>query len=86
MVMGFDVSLNALKDGSSKCILVASDTSPKTVKELNYQIDKHGITGVKVLQMPITMDVVNHSINAYAGIIAICDKGFSKSFEKLIES
>lgn len=84
MVTGFDVSLKALKEGSSRCILIASNTSPKTVKELKFQISKSNILNVDLLLMPITIEDVDNSINVYAGIIAICDDGFSKAFKKLI--
>lgn len=84
MVTGFDVSLNAIKDGSSRCILIASNTSPKTVKELKFQISRNNLSNVELLQMPITMEDVDKAINVYAGVIAICDDGFSKTFKKLI--
>lgn len=83
---GFDVSINALKDGSSKCILIASNTSPKTVKDLLFQIEKNSISGVKTLTMPLTIQEVDNYVGVYAGIIAICDDGFSKAFEKLLLS
>ena len=84
MVTGFDVSLNALKDGCSKCILIASNTSPKTIKELKFQIEKNKISNVKILNMSMTIEEVDCYIGVYAGIIAICDSGFAKSFEKLL--
>lgn len=85
MVMGFDVSINAIRDGLCKYILIASDTSPKTVKELNYQISK-GNYKVKILEIPLTMEEIDSYINQYVGIIAICDDGFGKAFEKLLNS
>lgn len=84
MTTGFDVSLNAIKDGLSKCILIASNTSPKTVKELNFQLQKNGFSDIKILNLPITIEQIDTYIGVYAGVMAICDVGFSKSFEKLI--
>lgn len=84
LVTGFDVSLNAVQNGLSRCILIASNTSPKTLKEVNYYLKKENlIDTVKVLNIPLTIQDVSHYINVNAGVIAICDSGFSKSFEKL---
>lgn len=85
MVMGFDVSINAIRDGLCKHILIASNTSQKTVKELNYQISKANYR-VQILKVPLSMEEIYSYINQYVGIIAICDDGFGKAFEKLINS
>ena len=85
LVTGFDVSLEAVINGSSKCLLIASNTSPKTVKEVKYQLKDKGLeNSVVVLNMPLTIQDVANYINVSAGIIAICDTGFSTSFEKLL--
>ena len=84
LVTGFDVSIDAVRNRTSKYILVASDTSPKTIKELNYLLNKENFTDtVKVLNISLSIEDVYRSINVSAGIIAICDDGFGKSFEKL---
>jgi ribosomal protein L30E len=85
LVTGFDVSLEAVIDGKSKCLLIASNTSPKTIKEINYRISSEGLEGmVEVLTMPLTIQDVAMCINVNAGVIAICDSGFSKAFKKLL--
>jgi ribosomal protein L30E len=85
LVTGFDISIEAVMDGKSKCLLIASNTSPKTLKEVNYRISSEGLEGmVEVLSMPLTIDDVAKYINVSAGVIAICDSGFSKAFKKLL--
>lgn len=85
LVTGFDISLDAVKNGTSKCILIASNTSAKTIKEVHYRIKKEGLeSSVKVLNIPLTIEDIAWYINNNAGVIAICDDGFSKSFEKLL--
>lgn len=84
LVTGFDVSIDAIKDGTSKYVLVAVDISPKTLKELNFLLTKNGLdTTIKVLKTSLTMEDIYNCISVKAGIIAICDDGFGKSFEKL---
>jgi hypothetical protein len=39
---------------------------------------------VEVLTMPLTIQDVAMCINVNAGVIAICDSGFSKAFKKLL--
>lgn len=85
LTVGFDVSLDAVRSGTSRCLLVASNTSPKTVKELHYRISREGLEGkVKVLTMPLTIEDVAWYISYNAGVLAVCDDGFSRSFEKLL--
>lgn len=85
LVTGFDISLDAVINGNSRCLLIASNTSPKTIKEVNYRLKNEGLEKkVKVLTMPLSIEDVAWHINVNAGVIAICDSGFSKSFEKLL--
>jgi ribosomal protein L7Ae-like RNA K-turn-binding protein len=85
LVTGFDISLENVVARKSSYVLLASDISPKTVKELNYQLNSEGLESkVKVLSLPLTMEDVAKYINVRAGVIAICDNGFGKSFEKLL--
>lgn len=84
LVTGFDVSIDAVRSKEAKYILTASNVSVKTLKELNYLLNKENFSNkVKVLSMPLTIDDVYRCINVNAGIIAICDDGFGKSFERL---
>jgi ribosomal protein L7Ae-like RNA K-turn-binding protein len=85
LVTGFDISLENVIARKSSYILLASDVSPKTTKEVHYQLNNEGLESkVSVLTLPLTMEDVANYIGIRAGVIAICDKGFGKSFEKLL--
>lgn len=82
--MGFDVCLSAVIRGDSKCVLLASDISPNTIKRFKSKLQSRGLEGdIDLLTMPLSIGEVYQYIGVNAGIIAICDKGFSKSIRKL---
>jgi ribosomal protein L30E len=84
--MGFDVALEAIVGGSARHVLVASNVSPKTLKEVHYRLQSEGLDGkVKVLTLPLTIQEVGSYINVSAGVIAVCDGGFGKAFERLLQ-
>ena len=84
LVGGFDVTLEAIVKHKSKCILVASNTSEKTIKELKYRVDSQNVQGVDFLSIPLTISDVDQYIGLNVGVIATCDDGFAKAFKKLV--
>ena len=78
--MGFDQAKDALADGKAKVVLLSADVSAKTEKEVNFFAAK---TSVKVIKTNITMDEFAVGIGKKAGVITICDDGFSKKAVQL---
>ena len=74
LLLGFDVVKQAAEDQSARLILLASDISPKTEKEVAFIAQK---TGVRVAKMPHTMDEVWMSVNKRAGVLAVTEQGFA---------
>lgn len=77
LVMGFDSVKEELIKGRAECILTASDTSPKTLKEVEFLCTKRGR---EVYKTDLTIAEISHLIGKNAAVIAVCDKGFAKRF------
>ena len=82
MAMGFDMSKEAAEKGKAELILLASDISAKTEKEVRFFSEKNS---VKTVKTDFTIDDYFHGIGKKVGIIAVCDKGFAESAESLID-
>ena len=81
MAMGFDMSKEAAEKGKAELIVLASDISPKTEKEVRFFSEKHS---VKTVKTNLTIDEFFHGIGKKVGIIAICDKGFAQKAQSLV--
>ncbi|MGN0604065.1 MAG: L7Ae/L30e/S12e/Gadd45 family ribosomal protein [Oscillospiraceae bacterium] len=81
MAMGFDMSKEAAEKGRAELIILASDISPKTEKEVRFFSDKHS---VKTVKTNFTIDDFFHGIGKKVGIITVCDKGFAQKAQSLI--
>ena len=75
LVMGFDPMKDALAEGKACAVIVASDISPKTEKEVRFFSGKKNIP---VARTAMTLDEVYFTIGKKAGILTICDKGFAE--------
>lgn len=83
IVKGFDSAVEAVRNGTAKCILTASDASDKTVKEVDYYCGKHG---VKHLRTELSKSEIGKLCGKETAVIAVTDKGFSDGFEKIISN
>lgn len=81
MALGFDMSKEAAEKGRAELILLASDISPKTEKEVRFFSEKYSVRTVKTT---FTIDDFFHGIGKKVGIVAVCDKGFAAKAESLI--
>lgn len=82
MVMGFDPSKEAIEGGKAFSIILASDISPKTEKEIRFFA---GRRNVPVAVSGCTINDLYCSLGKKVGVIAICDEGFSKKALALTE-
>lgn len=73
--MGFDPMKEALAEGKASAVIIASDISPKTEKEVRYFADRKKIPVEKV---QCTIDEIHFCIGKKAGILTICGEGFAK--------
>ncbi len=91
-LLGFSRKSGSLKTGTeatresvlrrrAKLVLIASDISPKSVKEMRFICDKNN-TQVEIL--PLTTEEVSTAIGRRAGILALEDEGFANAILKNI--
>lgn len=80
-VKGFDPAVEALKKGSAFCVITASDASAKTVKEAEYYCGRYGAVH---LHSGLSKDDIKSLSGKSAAVIAVCDKGFSDGFAKIL--
>ena len=80
-VRGFDSVVEAIKNGTAQCVLTASDSSEKTVKEISFFCTKYG---TKHLRAEVSKLDIGKLCGRETGVIAVTDKGFSDGFEKII--
>ncbi len=73
--LGFDPMKEALTEGKARAVIIASDISPKTEKEVRFF---SGRSGVPVRKSEMTIDDIYLSLGKKAGIITICGEGFAK--------
>ena len=83
MAMGFDPALEAVTGGKAKGVMTAQDISPKTYKEICFHCQKKQIP---VCTLPLTQEQIGHAAGRRAAVIAILDKGFFDSIQKLCDA
>lgn len=79
--LGFEAAKQSLAEGKAFLVLAAKDISPKTEKEIRFFADKKN---VPVLKTELTIEETGIGIGRKAGVIAICDEGFSKKTAEII--
>lgn len=78
--MGFDPAKEALASGKAKAVLLSSDISAKTEKEVLFFAAK---VSVPVVKTSVTMDDFFCGLGKKTGVITIFDEGFSKKAMQL---
>lgn len=83
MVFGFDAVKEELQKPDTKMagILLSSDLSAKTKKEIEFLRDKF-CPSLEILPTEWDMEQIGKTIGKKTGIIAIMDEGFWKSLNK----
>ncbi|MDE6538708.1 MAG: ribosomal L7Ae/L30e/S12e/Gadd45 family protein [Ruminococcus sp.] len=79
-VKGFDSACDAVRNGTAYCVLTASDTSEKTVKEIDFICKKYSVPLIKTA---VSKDEMADICGKVTAVIAVCDKGFSDGFVKI---
>ncbi|MCL2637161.1 MAG: ribosomal L7Ae/L30e/S12e/Gadd45 family protein [Oscillospiraceae bacterium] len=78
LVMGFDAVVEALKAGKVKGILVTSDISLKTLKEVKFHAEK---CSTEIVYLPEGMDEIKKIIGKTYGVLAITNEGMFSLFK-----
>lgn len=80
--IGMDTVKDACKNKKAFCVLVASDISAKSLKEIKYVCDNENI---KIFSLDATINDVWSSIGKKAGILGVLDKGFANKLSTMLE-
>lgn len=80
-VRGFDSAVEAVRDGTACCVLTASDSSEKTVKEVGFYCGKFGI---RHFRTELSKFDIGRLCGKETGVVAVTDKGFADGFERII--
>lgn len=73
--MGFDPMKEALAEGKARAVIIASDISPKTEKEVRFFAEKKNIPAEKT---KCTIDEIHCRLGKKAGILTVCGEGFAE--------
>ncbi|MBR6509070.1 MAG: ribosomal L7Ae/L30e/S12e/Gadd45 family protein [Clostridia bacterium] len=77
---GFEAAREALRDKKSKLILIASDISEKSLKEMKFYSEKANVRCIELKDL--TMIDISNSVGRKCGIISVNDNGFADALQK----
>ncbi|MBQ2795905.1 MAG: ribosomal L7Ae/L30e/S12e/Gadd45 family protein [Oscillospiraceae bacterium] len=83
LVFGFDMTVEAMQKGTAVSVLLSCDCSERTARNIK-RIAEGCKTEVYIL--PLTMDEIGYAVAKRAGVLAVCDSGFSKKIKELLDS
>lgn len=73
--LGFDKAKDCIFKGTAKVVVVCSDISEKTLKELEFHARK---AGVQIIQSRYSMFDISNAVGSKTGIVAVTDSGIAK--------
>ncbi len=79
LILGFDLVKAAMQVGEAELVILASDISPKTKKEMLFLAENYEY---EVVDTVLTMDELWYSIGKRAGVLAISDAGLARGYLK----
>lgn len=80
-MIGFDATVDEIRKKASGGVILTSDVSPKTEKEVLFHAEQNGI---KVIKAGFTMDEAKNAIGKRAGVFFVADEGLFRSIGKHI--
>ncbi len=83
ITFGFDAAKISILEKKATVVIIASDVSEKTEKEVRFYAAK---AAVPVIKADFTINEAEFGLGKRAGIFAICDGGFSERLKELIIS
>ena len=82
LVFGFDMTVEAMQKQSCETVLLSGDCSERTARNIK-RIGAE--TGTEILILPLTIDEIGFAVAKRAGVLAVCDSGFSKKIKELLD-
>lgn len=81
VTLGHDIVLESISKKKSALVLITSDCSPKSVKDIKEHCER---SNVPVREIDLTKDRIKQFFNKEYGIISVDDKGFAKKMLSLL--
>lgn len=78
---GMNKTEEALKNGVSRMVIMACDTSEKSKKEAIFRANKSGIEGI-VLQN-CTAEQLSHAVGRSCSVLSVNDTGFAQTIKEI---
>jgi len=82
LLIGFDAAADALKAKQAKLILISTDISPKTEKEVRFHAGKNGAAAV--CRLPFEMETLAHYFRKRTGVLCVTDEGFAAKLKTML--
>ena len=82
LILGFDMTVEAMQKGTADSVLLSGDCSERTARNIKRIAQE---TGTEVLILPLTIDEIGFAVAKRAGVLAVCDSGFSKKIKELLD-
>ncbi|MBR2041357.1 MAG: ribosomal L7Ae/L30e/S12e/Gadd45 family protein [Oscillospiraceae bacterium] len=82
LIFGFDMTVEAMRKGTADSVLLSGDCSERTARNIKRIAEE---TGTEILILPLSMDEIGYAVAKRAGVLAVCDSGFSKKIKELLE-
>ena len=83
IVFGFDMTVEAMRKKTAELVLLSNDCSERTARNIKRIAEE---TGTEILILPLSMDEIGYAVAKRAGVLSVCDSGFSKKIKELLES
>ena len=83
LVMGFDMTVEAIQKGSAECVLLSCDCSERTARNIKRIAEENG---TEIYILPLTMDEIGYAVAKRVGVLTVCDSGFSKKIKELLDN
>ena len=84
LLLGFDAAAEAMKAKQAELILITTDISPKTEKEVRFYAGKNG--AVTVCRLPFEMNALTVYFRKKTGVFTVTDGGFAAKLQTLLNA
>ena len=83
LVFGFDMTVEAMQKKTAELVLLSNDCSERTARNIKRIAEE---TGTEILILPLSMDEIGYAVAKRAGVLSVCDSGFSKKIKELAQN
>lgn len=80
IITGFDPVCEGVSEGKILIVLLASDISEKTEKEINFRLSEK----VRIIKTDITKKEYEFYLGKFCAVIGITNKGFSDKISEIL--